>query len=518
MSLGGTKRELDYSDKYDSPNKKSAISQKYSDNTWDPEKNTVLVITKAKDDRLVYITRQLAEWLIFTPRFGKKNPFIVYVDSHLKDSKRFGLEKLIKENPVWETNLKFWNPKLCYKHPDLFHLIITLGGDGTILFTSNLFQTKVPPIMPFHLGSLGFLAPFAFTAYKQELNNLFTGQLKSIIRMRLSCTVYRYRQDPYCFTKARRNSTNNTIWTRTIPIDKKSNSEHHLTDVQNKWELMETAWMRKAFEQASKRNPDQIRSLNEKVMCYTTVPSQTFHVLNEIVVDRGPSSNISMLELFADDRHLTTVQADGLCIATATGSTAYSLSAHGSLTHPDMQCTLVTPVCPHTLSFRPMLLPSKITIRIVVPFGSRHTAYCSFDGRNRTELKQGDHVKITVSPYPVKTFCACDSSNDWFTSVQTCLQWNMRRRQESFVVVEGDEISTQEKPKPDNLFACLRSIDKEQKNGTTKLEMPKIQRLSEETDLEKAFDLIPWTDEELQREQTTVESYNLNIEKNKSKI
>jgi NAD kinase len=53
-----------------------------------------------------------------------------------------------------------------------------------------------------------------------------------------------------------------------------------------------------------------------------------------------------------------------------------------------MQCTLVTPVCPHTLSFRPMLLPSSISIRIVVPFGSRHTAHCRFDGRNTIELKR----------------------------------------------------------------------------------------------------------------------------------
>ncbi|OAD06835.1 hypothetical protein MUCCIDRAFT_130824, partial [Mucor lusitanicus CBS 277.49] len=349
----------------------------------------ILVITKARDNKLVVFTRQLAEWLIFTPQYGKKNPFIVYVDAHLMNSKRFGYDKLVEKDPIYGTHLKFWTPKLCYKQPELFHLIITLGGDGTILFTSTMFQSTVPPIMPFHLGSLGFLAPFLFTTYKDELENLFKGHLKHTNRMRLSCTVYRYRQDPY-------------------------------------------SWMRKAFEQESKRDKGIIDLMDEKVMCYSTVPSQTYHILNEIVVDRGPSSNISMLELFGDERHLTTVQADGLCIATATGSTAYSLSASGSLTHPDMQCTLVTPICPHTLSFRPMLLPSEMVIRIVVPFGSRHSAYCSFDGRNRTELKQGDHVKITMSPYPVKTFCSCDSSNDWFSSVQSCLQWNNRQRQKSF--------------------------------------------------------------------------------------
>lgn len=175
--------------------------------------------------------------------------------------------------------------------------------------------------MPFHLGSLGFLAPFLFTSYHQELTNLFEGKLKNTTnRMRLSCTVYRYRKDPYCLMRARRGSQSDTVWTRSVPTAETGEVEDH-----SKWELMETAWMRKAFEKAAERDPDDADALDEKVMCYSTVPMQTFHVLNEIIVDRGPSSNMSMLELFGDERHLTTVQADGLCIATATGSTAYSV-------------------------------------------------------------------------------------------------------------------------------------------------------------------------------------------------
>lgn len=177
--------------------------------------------------------------------------------------------------------------------------------------------------MPFHLGSLGFLAPFLFTTYKDELTNLFKGHLKNTNRMRLSCTVYRYRQDPYCLMRAKRGSQSDTVWTQSVPAD--DPNEASLANDQNKWEMMETAFMKKAFERESKRDKGIIDLRDEKVMCYSTVPNQTFHILNEIVVDRGPSSNISMLELFGDERHLTTVQADGLCIATATGSTAYSV-------------------------------------------------------------------------------------------------------------------------------------------------------------------------------------------------
>ena len=156
--------------------------------------------------------------------------------------------------------------------------------------------------MPFHLGSLGFLAPFLFTSYRTELTNLFEGRLKNKAhRMRLSCTVYRFRPSPSSSTK-RLQTADGTI--------KQQNNDRLV--------LTETAWVQRAYGRGLKGDRCQVD--------YSVVPAQTFQVLNEIVVDRGTSSNMSFLELFANDRHLTTVQADGLCIATATGSTAYSVS------------------------------------------------------------------------------------------------------------------------------------------------------------------------------------------------
>lgn len=170
---------------------------------------------------------------------------------------------------------------------------------------------------------------------------------------------------------------------------------------------------------------------DKEIMCFTTRPAESFEILNDLVVDRGPSPYVSQLELFgkyaellfftlglivilpADEHHLTTVQADGLCIATPTGSTAYSVSCHrlprlnkmltnplqlsagGSLVHPEIPSILITPLCPHTLSFRPMLLPDSMELRICVPFNSRSTAWASFDGRGRVELKRELHLALT---------------------------------------------------------------------------------------------------------------------------
>ena len=92
---------------------------------------------------------------------------------------------------------------------------------------------------------------------------------------------------------------------------------------------------------------------------------------------------MSAIEIFGDDEHFTTVQADGVCVATPTGSTAYNLAAGGSLCHPENPVILVTAICAHTLSFRPIILPDTIVLRLGVPYDARTSCWASFDGRER---------------------------------------------------------------------------------------------------------------------------------------
>jgi NAD+ kinase len=92
--------------------------------------------------------------------------------------------------------------------------------------------------------------------------------------------------------------------------------------------------------------------------------------------------------------------------------------------HPDIPAILLTPICPHTLSFRPLVLSDTMSLRVSIPRNSRATAYCAFDGKGRVELKQGDHVTITASQYPFPTVVRTD--NEWFDSVSRTLRWNTR--------------------------------------------------------------------------------------------
>lgn len=314
----------------------------------------VMIVTKARDNQLVYLTRELATWLLSTPRYGSDLGVNVYVDAKLRNSKRFNARGITAQNDRFQDMLRYWTPDLCWSQPDKFDLVLTLGGDGTVLFTSWLFQRVVPPILSFSLGSLGFMTTFEFEKYKEHLNRVMGDDgMKVNLRMRFTCTVWR------------------------------ANGVGGEMD-----------------------------------------EGEQFEVLNELVIDRGPSPYVSNLELYGDDELLTVVQADGCIFSTPTGSTAYSLSAGGSLVHPDIPAILLTPICPHTLSFRPMVLSDTMALRVAIPRGSRATAYCAFDGKGRIELRQGDHVTISASQYPFPTVTRTDT--EWFDSVSRTLRWNTR--------------------------------------------------------------------------------------------
>ncbi|KAJ4494020.1 hypothetical protein C8J55DRAFT_417520 [Lentinula edodes] len=409
----------------------------------------ILIITKARDNRLIKLTRQLALYLMLKPRPAQKRGLVVYVDNQLRHSRRFDAAGIERDHPELfipfphrrtsssaslasmssaslsredftikdEGQLRYWTSAMCNQSPHLFDFVITLGGDGTVLFTSWLFQRIVPPVLPFALGSLGFLTNFDFADHQAVMDSAIDSGIRVNLRMRFTCTVYRAVTNEFKGRKAVKKGETGEILMRNIE--------------QDGWEALEGGWS------GSFTAPENGKVGRDKeIMCFTTRPVETFEVLNDLVVDRGPSPYVSLLELFGDEHHMTTVQADGLTVSTPTGSTAYSLSAGGSLVHPEIPALLITPICPHTLSFRPMLLPDSMELRICVPYNSRSTAWASFDGRGRVELKQGDHIKVTASKYPFPTVCADKQSTDWFHAISRTLKWNERERQKSFVVVE----------------------------------------------------------------------------------
>lgn len=316
----------------------------------------IMIVTKARDNSLTYLTREIVEWLL-----TRNRDIVIYVDHKLQHSKRFDVENLYDTYTKAKDTLKFWNKQSALKNPEIFDLVLTLGGDGTVLYVSNLFQKVVPPVMSFSLGSLGFLTNFDFEDFREKMTNVIKSGVKACLRMRFTCRVHR---------------------------------------------------------------------ADGKLVCEQ-------QVLNELVIDRGPSPFVTNLELYGDGSLLTVAQADGLIIATPTGSTAYSLSAGGSLVHPGVSAISVTPICPHTLSFRPILLPDGMFLKVKVPNDSRAIAWSSFDGRVRTELKRGDYVTVHASQYPFPTVIS--SKTEYIDAVSRNLHWNEREKQKTFTNFLSDD-------------------------------------------------------------------------------
>ncbi|XP_054788703.1 NAD kinase 2, chloroplastic-like isoform X2 [Prosopis cineraria] len=162
-----------------------------------------------------------------------------------------------------------------------------------------------------------------------------------------------------------------------------------------------------------------------------TVPGKVFDVLNEVVVDRGSNPYLSKIECYEHGRLITKVQGDGVIVATPTGSTAYSTAAGGSMVHPNVPCMLFTPICPHSLSFRPVILPDSAQLELKIPEDARSNAWVSFDGKRRQQLSRGDSVRISMSQHPLPTVNKFDQTGDWFRSLIRCLNWNERLDQKA---------------------------------------------------------------------------------------
>ncbi|MCE5281465.1 MAG: NAD(+)/NADH kinase [Deltaproteobacteria bacterium] len=119
-------------------------------------------------------------------------------------------------------------------------------------------------------------------------------------------------------------------------------------------------------------------------------------VLNDVVINRGSLSRIVELETAVDGKYLTTFKADGLIISTPTGSTAYSLSAGGPIVFPELNAVVINPICPHTLTNRPILLPGNSVIRVTL-WTAEEGATLTLDGQVSFNVKSGDTMTIRQS-------------------------------------------------------------------------------------------------------------------------
>ncbi len=126
-----------------------------------------------------------------------------------------------------------------------------------------------------------------------------------------------------------------------------------------------------------------------------------YRVLNDAVINKGALARMMELRITVSDGHLTTLRADGLIVATPTGSTAYSLSAGGPIIHPTIHCFVVTPICPHTLSNRPIALPDTVVVTVCLTSQSEDVSL-TLDGQIGFPLMPNDVVEIKRSRFKMR--------------------------------------------------------------------------------------------------------------------
>lgn len=148
------------------------------------------------------------------------------------------------------------------------------------------------------------------------------------------------------------------------------------------------------------------------------------HVLNDAVINKGALARIVDLETRVNRHFLTTYKADGLIISTPTGSTGYSMAAGGPIIHPLMSCIVITPICPHTLTNRPIVITDDSIVSITVTSSFDEDVYLTLDGQVGFELHEGDSVEVRRA---LKTTSLVMSrSKDYFEILRTKLKWNER--------------------------------------------------------------------------------------------
>ena len=228
-------------------------------------------------------------------------------------------------------------------------VILSFGGDGTMLRTAHEAGPNHTPILGVNIGRLGFLADIEVEAITDALEHLEAGRYTVEDRMVLESTV--------------------------------ANGPS-----------LDTPW-----------------------------------ALNEFVIDRSGAAGLIKIAVFIDGTPLNTYWADGLIIATPTGSTAYSLSSGGPIIAPGTDATIITPIAPHTLTVRPLVLPSTVEIEARVLDGTQPYVLAA-DGRSTVFEEHGASIRIRRAEHTVHLVKLPDQH--FFKTLRSKLMWGARSHME----------------------------------------------------------------------------------------
>lgn len=287
-------------------------------------------------------------------------------------------------------------------------LTSTLGGDGTILHAASLFATAkhVPPVLSFSMGTLGFLGEWKFAEYKRAFREVYVSGAPAPLPDR-STGEPAIISDGGSGPRVAVSAGWSNLRGKTM-----GHSRHPRILMRNRLRIG-------LFSPTGERLP------HEPPFAHADNKCEDIFALNEVLLHRGASPHLAHITILIGSpphqRTLTTAIADGFLVSTPTGSTAYSLSSGGSIVHPLVSSILLTPICPRSLSFRPLVLPANTPITLRIEKESRgKVVEVSVDGVRRQEgLKAGMEVRVVGED--VRT-AGAPGTRDWLGGVPSIVR------------------------------------------------------------------------------------------------
>lgn len=146
-------------------------------------------------------------------------------------------------------------------------------------------------------------------------------------------------------------------------------------------------------------------------------------ILNDVVLSKAALARIADIEAFTDDGLISLYKADGVILATPTGSTAYSLSAHGPIIHPSVEAMVLSPICPHTLTQRPLVIPPDRAVQLTL-LSDNSEVHLTLDGQSGMKMEPGDRVQVRRAR--TRTLLVRNPALDYFNILRTKLRWGER--------------------------------------------------------------------------------------------
>jgi NAD+ kinase len=143
--------------------------------------------------------------------------------------------------------------------------------------------------------------------------------------------------------------------------------------------------------------------------------------LNDVVINKAALSRIIELDVIVDGVFVSSFRADGLIVSSPTGSTAYNLAAGGPILHPQLGAVVLTPICPHMLTNRPLVVPDDVTVEVRIGRTRDGEVHITFDGQSGFALQPGDRITVTRSPRVLRLVKS--PGRDYFEVLRTKLKW-----------------------------------------------------------------------------------------------